>query len=242
VHLYTASGAALALLIVLAAVQGETVAALWLGLVTLVVDGTDGMLARRFHVKEHMPWVDGARLDDIVDYLTYAFAPMVLLWTGGYLPNGAAGTALAMLPLIASGYGFCRVDAKTDDHCFLGFPSYWNVVAFYVIVCRLNTVVVTVILITCSLLVFVPIRYLYPSRTLLMRRTNIALTGVWLLLYALILLGMPNPATLLVAASVAYLVYYLAVSLMLTARQHRGGGSSRSGSTSAHVAAASAGS
>jgi phosphatidylcholine synthase len=75
-----------------------------------------------------------------------------------------------------------------------------------------------------------------------MRRTNIALTGVWLLLYALILLGMPNPATLLVAASVAYLVYYLAVSLMLTARQHRGGGSSRSGSTSAHVAAASAGS
>ncbi len=217
VHLYTASGAAVALLIVLAAIQGETVLALWLGLITLVVDGTDGMLARRFHVKEHMPWFDGARLDDIVDYLTYAFAPMLLLWTGGFLPSGTPGTVLAMLPLIASSYQFCRVDAKTDDHCFLGFPSYWNVVAFYVIEGDLSTGVVTFLLIPCSLLVFVPVRYLYPSRTSVLRRTNIALTGVWLVLYALILLGMPDPANILVAGSVAYLVYYLAVSLYLTA-------------------------
>src|SRR4051794_238817 len=134
VHVYTACGSVLALLIVLAAVDGEAVRALWLGLIALIVDGTDGMLARRLRVKERLPWFDGARLDDIVDYLTYAFAPMLLLWSGGYLPDGAVGAVALAAPLLASCFQFCRVDAKTDDHLFLGFPSYWNVVAFYVIV------------------------------------------------------------------------------------------------------------
>jgi phosphatidylcholine synthase len=91
------------------------------------------MLARRYGVKERLPWFDGALLDNIVDYLTYVFAPMVLLLQSGYLPDGNAGTVIAALPLVASSYQFCRVDAKTDDHFFLGFPSYWNVVAFYAI-------------------------------------------------------------------------------------------------------------
>ena len=135
VHLYTASGTVVGLLIVLAAIEGEALTALWLGLVALFIDGTDGMLARRFRVKETIPWFDGALLDDIVDYLTYVFAPVVLLWTTGHLPYGALGWAVAALPLLASSYQFCRVDAKTGtDHFFLGFPSYWNVVAFYAIV------------------------------------------------------------------------------------------------------------
>jgi phosphatidylcholine synthase len=87
VHAYTATGAVLALLIVLAAVDGDVTEALWLGLAALVVDGTDGMLARRFDVKERLPWFDGALLDNIVDYLTYVFAPIVLLLQTGYLPR-----------------------------------------------------------------------------------------------------------------------------------------------------------
>src|SRR4051794_11927701 len=83
VHVYTASGSVLGLLIVVAAVQGRVVTALWLGLAAMVVDGTDGMLARRLRVKELIPWFDGAGLDNIVDYLTYAFAPVVLLWAIG---------------------------------------------------------------------------------------------------------------------------------------------------------------
>ena len=140
VHLYTASGSVLALLIVIAAFDGNAVTALWIGLVALVVDGTDGMLARHLRVKETIPWFDGARLDDIVDYLTYVFAPMVLLWTTGPAAGRPTGWVLAALPLLASSYQFCRVDAKTDDHFFLGFPSYWNVVAFYAIVLDLGRV------------------------------------------------------------------------------------------------------
>jgi phosphatidylcholine synthase len=219
VHLYTASGSALALLIVLAAFKGDAVLALWLGLAALVIDGTDGMLARRMQVKERIPWFDGARLDDIVDYLTYVFAPMLLLWSRGYLPSGIAGTVMATVPLLASSYQFCRVDAKTDDHFFLGFPSYWNIVAFYAVVMDLSPAVVTVVLLVCSVLVFVPVCYLYPSRTRTLRTTNLALTGIWLALYALLLLQMPHPAAWAVLASQAYLVYYLAVSIYLTLKR-----------------------
>ncbi|WP_448609719.1 CDP-alcohol phosphatidyltransferase family protein [Geodermatophilus sp. URMC 60] len=221
VHLYTASGSVLGLLIVLAAFDGDAVAALWLGLVALVVDGTDGMLARRLRVKETIPWFDGARLDDIVDYLTYAFAPVVLLWTTGSLPGGAAGWVVAALPLLASSYQFCRVDAKTEDHAFLGFPSYWNVVAFYAVVLDLAPAVVATVLVVCSVLVFVPVRYLYPSRTTALRGLSLVLTAVWLVTYAVLLVQVPDPHPVVVALSLAYLVYYVAVSLWLTARAAR---------------------
>src|ERR671917_1476079 len=168
VHLYTASGAVLTLLILVAAYNGQAVAALWLILAALVIDSTDGLLARRFRVKELLPLFDGRRLDDIVDYMTYVLAPVLLLWSGGYLPEGPFGVVLAALPILASSYQFCRVDAKTEDgaqtdHFFLGFPSYWNIVAFYVIVFDLGAGTVGAMLLVCSLLVFVPIRYVYPS-------------------------------------------------------------------------------
>jgi phosphatidylcholine synthase len=215
-HAYTASGTVLALLIVIAAIDGDAVRALWLGLAALVIDGTDGMIARRLRVKETIPWFDGARLDDIVDYLTYAFAPIVLLWTGDFLPHGAMGAVLAALPLLASSYQFCRVDAKTDDHFFLGFPSYWNVVAFYVVVLGLTPTATGIILLVCSILVFVPVKYVYPSRTKVFRSMNLLTTAIWLAAYALLLAQMPNPNLLVVAVSLAYLVYYGALSLYLT--------------------------
>lgn len=220
VHLYTASGAVLAFLIVLAAIHGDVVQALWLALAALVIDGTDGWLARRFRVSETLPWFDGRRLDDIVDYLTYVFAPILLLWNTGHLV-GMGGMILAAAPLLASGYQFCRVDAKTDDHFFLGFPSYWNVIAFYAIVDHFSLLTVGIILVVCSILVFVPIRYLYPSRTVAFRPITLALTGLWLVAYILILVEMPNPSPLLVYSSFLYFAYYVGISLYFTFRAMR---------------------
>ena len=216
VHVYTASGTVLAFLVVIAAFDGNAIRALWLSLVALIIDGTDGMLARRMRVKETIPQFDGARLDDIVDYITYVFAPVVLLWTGHYLPNGVLGGVLAALPLLASSYQFCRVDAKTDDHFFLGFPSYWNVIAFYVIVAGLSATTTGLILVVCSVLVFVPIKYIYPSRTKIFRTANLALTAGWLISYAVLLVQMPNPSDFVIALSLAYLFYYAASSVYLT--------------------------
>ena len=216
VHLYTALGSVLGFWIVIAAFEGEVVTALWLGLATLWIDGTDGMLARRFRVKETIPWFDGARMDDIVDYLTYVFAPIVLLWTTDRLPDGPTGWIVAALPLLASCYQFCRVDAKTSDHFFLGFPSYWNVVAFYAIVLDVGPTGVAISLAVLTVLVFVPVRYVYPSRTGLLRGLNLALAGVWLVTYAVLLAQYPDPNPVVVALSLGYLVYYNALSIGFT--------------------------
>ena len=223
VHLYTATGTVVGLLIVLAAIEGETRAALWLFFVALFIDGTDGMLARRFRVKETIPWFDGALLDNIVDYLTYVFAPVVLLWTTDSLPDGPAGWVVAALPLLASSYQFCRVDAKLagstgDDHFFLGFPSYWNVVAFYVIVLDASPTVAAVALVVLSVLVFVPVRYLYPSRMTTLRTPTLVFTTVWAVTYVALLLQFPDPHPAVVAVSLAYLVYYSGLSAWLTLR------------------------
>jgi phosphatidylcholine synthase len=218
VHVYTASGTVLAFLVVVAALDGDARRALWLGLAALVIDGSDGMLARRLRVKETIPQFDGARLDDIVDYITYVFAPVILLWTGGYLPRGTWGESLAALPLLASSYQFCRVDAKTDDHYFLGFPSYWNVIAFYAVVMHLSPSTLATIFVVCSLLVFVPVKYIYPSRTLVLRKTNLVMAAVWLITYGVLLQQMPHPAPLAVGLSLSYVVYYVAASVYLTLR------------------------
>jgi phosphatidylcholine synthase len=218
VHLYTASGAVLALLILVAAYGGDAVRALWLMLASLLIGSTDGLLARRLRVSEALPFFDGALLDNIVDYMTYVFAPMVLLWSGGYLPAGPSGVVFAALPLLASSYQFCRVDAKTDDHFFLGFPSYFNVVAFYAIVFEPGKETLATMLVVCSTLVFVPIRYVYPTRTIAFRKLSLTLTALWLISYAMILLEMPEPDTLPLTFSILYLVYYFGLSLYLSSK------------------------
>ena len=221
VHAYTASGVVLAFLTVIAVMEGDTVRALWLFLAAMVVDGTDGMLARYVQVKRWVPWFDGALLDNIVDYITYAFMPMVLLWSAGYLGDGTSATVLAAIPLLASAYQFCRVDAKTDDHLFLGFPSYWNIAAFYVVVLDLQPGAVAGVLLVCAVLVFVPIGYVYPSRTESLQTLTLVLTTVWLASYAVLLTQVPDPSAIWLAISIAYVVYYVALSLYLTTRRSR---------------------
>jgi len=216
VHAYTATGAVLALLMVHFAYEGDVRAVLWLFLAAMVVDGSDGLLARYFEVKTVMPGFDGALLDNIVDYLTYAFAPMVLLWANGYLPAGVLGGVVAAVPLLASCYQFCRSDAKTDDHFFLGFPSYWNVVAFYAIVAGFDIAVTTLVILVCTVLVFVPVKYLYPSRTEKLWYLNMALSVLWMAVYAVIVALMPDQPTWLIVLSLIYPVYYVGVSLWLT--------------------------
>ena len=150
--------------------------------------------------------------------MTYVFAPVVLLWSEGYLPDGNAGIVLAALPLLASSYQFCRVDAKTEDHYFLGFPSYFNVVAFYAIVFHPGPLVLAAVLVACSFLVFVPIRYVYPTRTVAFRKLSLTLTALWLVSYAAILWQMPDPDPLILAFSILYLVYYFGLSLYLSGK------------------------
>src|SRR5579864_4866823 len=130
VHLYTALGAVFGVLAIHYAAIGDYRASFIAMAVTIAIDSSDGTLARFFNVKMRVPGFDGALLDNIVDYLTYVVAPVFLTIRAG-LVVGTVGFAVAGFVLIASAYQFCQAEAKTPDNFFLGFPSYWNLVVFY---------------------------------------------------------------------------------------------------------------
>jgi phosphatidylcholine synthase len=221
VHAYTASGVVCGWLALVAAFDGDARASLlWLAGATLI-DATDGALARRADVAHTAPLIDGARLDDIVDYVTYVVVPGVLVWREGLLPPAAAAWVIAAT-LLASALGFARRDAKTGDHLFTGFPSYWNIVAVYLIALRPPPGVVAALLLVLSGLVFVPIRYVYPSRTAFLRPVTLGLGALWTLAFVTLIWLLPAPPAWLVWASLTYPAYYLALSLWITARRRAG--------------------
>lgn len=220
VHVYTATGAVTGFLAVLSTIAGQYRAAfLWLVLATFV-DATDGVFARLARVKERVPEFDGARLDDIVDYLTYVFAPVLLLHHAGALPQDW-GTAVAAAVLLSSAYGFASLDAKSDDYFFTGFPSYWNVVAVYLIAAGLPPAVNASVLLALAVLVFVRIGYVYPSRTPILRGPTLALGGIWAVMIVAIILSLPDVSRPLLIGSLFFPVYYVVLSLILHRR--RGG-------------------
>jgi phosphatidylcholine synthase len=219
VHLYTAIGAPLALIALVASGQGWFGVAFACMAVAIFIDATDGQLARRVDVKHVLPHFDGARLDDIVDYLNYVIVPIVLAYQAGLVPSGFWGLVIASAPLIASGYGFSHEDAKTADasanYSFTGFPSYWNVVVFYLYAFGWPVWMNVTILLTFTVLVFVPIRYLYPSRSSVARMTTYVLGGIWGLMMVILLWQFPAPSRALALASLYFPVYYVGLSLYL---------------------------
>lgn len=218
VHLLTASGAVFGLLAIQATSRGHFAAALGWMMVTAAIDAVDGALARWRRVKAVLPHFDGALLDNMVDYFTYVIVPAYFLLYTNIVP-GHWRLPLAIIMIIASAYQFCRDDAKTPDHAFTGFPSYWNVVMFYLFLLEWSRATNVVILLVCAVGVFVRIRYLYPSRTLFLRPLNLALGMVWAALSIAALIRYPVGHRILLMLSLFYLVYYFAVSLWLTLRK-----------------------
>ena len=219
VHLYTGTGAITGFAAVVSTIAGDyRTAFLWLALATFV-DATDGVLARLARAKERVPEFDGARLDDIVDYLTYVFAPVLLLYHAGSLPSGAWGAAVACVVLLSSGYGFASVDAKSDDAFFTGFPSYWNVVAVYLFAAGLPPLANAAVLLVLSVLVFVRIGYVYPSRTPVLRGLTTALGAVWAMMVVIMILMLPDVPAALLIGSLYFPVYYSVLSFVLHSRR-----------------------
>jgi phosphatidylcholine synthase len=212
VHFLTASGAVLGVLALLAVAQGDFPRAALLMLAALAIDSVDGTLARRFRVAEILPHVDGRRLDDLVDYLNYVIVPAVFMVASGAIP----GWAWAALPVLASAYGFSQQEAKTADDFFLGFPSYWNVVAIYLWQLELGPVLSAALVAALSVAVFVPLKYVYPSRTHALWRTTYLGATLWLLaVSAVILWPEPLSGIRLLETSLLFPAYYIAISLWL---------------------------
>jgi phosphatidylcholine synthase len=205
-------------LAILAAERGDAAASMGWMAYTVAVDSVDGTLARAVGVKQVLPFFDGTRLDDLVDYVTYVIVPALFLLHMHLLPPRAA-VVVALCPVLASAYGFCRTDSKTADHYFTGFPSYWNIVAFYLYTLAWPRAVNAAIVVAFSVAVFVPIRYLYPSRTTVLRPLTVGLGLLWggAVIYAL--LNLDTVPHALVVGSLAFPVYYVGLSLFLHLRR-----------------------
>ncbi|HEY6392415.1 MAG TPA: hypothetical protein VIX89_14115, partial [Bryobacteraceae bacterium] len=72
-----------------------------------------------------------------------------------------------------------QVDAKTEDGFFLGFPSYWNVLAFYLYFLRPDSTLSLGIILLLAVLTFVPLRYFYPTQPGLWNRAICVLAALW---------------------------------------------------------------
>ena len=213
VHAYTAAGlvAAAGMAVLIARGGDESFrGAFLLMVVATAIDSTDGWLARKARVKEVLPGFDGRTLDDLTDFHTYTSMPLFLIWRAEILPGALAW--LLLLPLLASAYGFSRSDAKTDDGFFLGFPSYWNVVAFYLYYLAPPVWVSVSIIVACALLTFVRTRYLYMTRGGPFARVLSIGGAFWAALTTLVVLRPVSDQKTLVLVSLAYPITYLVLS------------------------------
>ncbi len=222
VHLYTASGAVWAALTALAISRSDyRMAFIWM-LAALVVDSTDGTLARRFRVKVMWPSIDGRKLDDIVDYLNYTFLPLILIAHAGWVEEPRV--LWIGLAAVASLFGFANVGAKEEDEgFFLGFPSYWNVFALYLFLLSPDPVTATAWTLFLTALTIAPLRFLYPSHS---SRWNRFFTWgglIWTAMAAWILLEQPESHPVLVWISALYPAAYCLLSFVEDFRTRRAG-------------------
>lgn len=219
VHLFTATGAVWGLLAILAIFDGDyRMMIVWM-IVAMLVDGFDGMLARWADVKTYANRVDGALLDNILDYLNYVLVPAIFIVKTDFLP-APVKLFTACLILLTSAYQFTQTDAKTDDHHFKGFPSYWNVAALYMLLMGLPGWVNFGFLMLFNVLVFVPIKYIYPSRNSYLRQITLVLTYLYGAIGIWGLLQYPNHPQWFLWVSFVYVVYYIALSLLPKKNAH----------------------
>ena len=218
VHLYTALGAVVAFLTIVFIEQLRFQEAFWLMALAVVIYATDGTLARAVRVIEVIPWFHGDRLEDIIDYANYVIVPCWFFIHANLLPVEDA-LWLASLPLVASAYGFCQKEAKTTDNFFLGFPSYWNIIAFYLYALQTPPWINAFTILILSVLVFVPIKYIYPSRSPHFRLLTNTLGSLWGLAVLTIIYLLPDPPRAVLFVSLVFPAYYTVLSLGLALRR-----------------------
>ena len=222
VHAFTASGTFVGVLTLTKIYQHDYVFALWLMGITIIIDAIDGTLARLAHVKTVLPHIDGALLDNIIDYLNYVITPCVFLLVKPDMLSPVYGIWIILAITLTSSYQFCQAEAKTPDHFFKGFPCYWNFAVFYMFIFNTSMTANALILTVLCVLIFVPVKYVYPSRLdyLTQSRKLKILMHSCSLLYGissiLTLWHYPQNEPVWLSISLGYVVMYLALSIYRT--------------------------
>lgn len=218
IHLLTASGVIPAAFAVkeLTGPDCNPVIVFGLLLLTTLIDAIDGPLARRFNVKINAASIDGRVIDDLLDYLTFAFIPLMLIWRMEWMPTGWGFTVT--LAMIASLLGFAHRHAKDESRgVFRGFPSYWNLYAIYagLFSTQVSPWVTAITLWVLTILTIAPVWVLYPNLAPRRMKTSIFAGGLlWFgALAAILLWNYPNTPMWLVLLSLAYPAFYAIASM-----------------------------
>lgn len=219
VHLFTSCAAIAGLLTIVFIAKGNYIAALWFMAAAVVIDALDGTLARAVRVKDVLPHFDGALLDNMVDFLNYVITPCFLLYHHENMLPHTFDVYVVSIVILTSCYQFCQSDAKTPDHFFKGFPCYWNIAVFYMFILGLDAFTNCAILLFLSIMIFVPIKYVYPSRLdyLTESRPLKVLMHCFSVTFGISLLitlwSYPNTNTFWLGLSICYIILYMYLSI-----------------------------
>ncbi|CAN8065540.1 unnamed protein product [Agarophyton chilense] len=224
VHLFTASGLLVNMFALLHAIFGQSDFNLFakLNWLAIFIDAVDGTFARAVNIKKVIPTYDGAMLDNIIDFQTFSVLPALCIVVFELVQGKVAQYAAAVAILLASAYQFCQTIAKTPD-AFVGFPSYWNIVVFYIYYLKPTTVVSMVLIFSCAVLSFIPVHFIYPTRTKEFHYVNHIGAYIW---SGLMMVPTMQPESRYVKpalyASFVYVMYYFALSMALDVRRRKG--------------------
>ena len=213
VHIFTACGAACALLALMAAVGGKWPQMfLWLGS-ALFIDGIDGTFARWLRVAEVLPRWSGDVLDLVVDVMNYVFVPAYALAAGGLLPPSVA-TGLGVVIVVTGALYFADRWMKTADYYFRGFPAVWNVAAFYLFVLKLPPWLAALAIVALAALTFVPIHFIHPMRIPHLRGLTVAALVLWAVLSFVTVLDNLSPGFWVAVALCLLAIYFLGIGFL----------------------------
>jgi phosphatidylcholine synthase len=127
VHIFTTLGIVAAMLALRDVLTGHPDYAIGWLLVTLLIDGVDGPIARALEVQARVPRIDGFMLDLIIDYVTCVVVPACFMYEFKVVPQNNFGIAVLCVMVFTSAIWFARKDMMTEDNWFRGFPAAWNI-------------------------------------------------------------------------------------------------------------------
>lgn len=214
VHLLTAIGAALGLWSIILIYEGLYKDAMWVLALSVLIDSIDGALARKARTEIKVPKIDGALMDNIIDFITWTIAP--LFWAYATL---AIPIWVLSICAIGSIFAFSNKEAKTSDWFFLGFPSYWNIVVLYLFLLEIPHPFTSVILLVFALGTLAPIKFIYPTRTPFLKSFTIFFGTLFFLQLILLLYLFERSPETLIYSSFLFPVYYFALSFYLNLKK-----------------------
>jgi phosphatidylcholine synthase len=215
VHVFTATGAALALLALILATGGH-----WAGMffclgMALLVDGADGPMARAFDVERLLPRWSGETLDLVVDFATYVFVPAYAISASGLLPQVLAIPA-GVIVVVSGALYFADREMKTKDNYFHGFPAVWNLAAFYLYLLEPPEWAAAASIVVLAGLSFSPIKFLHPLRVQHWRSFNIALLAAWAILAFVAVVQNLSPRLYVTLPLCLIAIYFFLIGLLRT--------------------------